>query len=72
MYLNNFPQELKETIKAEALNLGFCVVGFTTPDEMNDQVYQNWLSRKYYAGMTYLASEKTLATRKQPIIAFPA
>ena len=71
MCSNSFPQDLKETIKAEALNLGFCVIGFTSPDKLDIQLYQNWIDQQFHAGMSYLASDEAIHTRHEPANLFP-
>ena len=62
---------MKETLKAEAFNLGFCVIGFTTPDELDIHQYQNWIKNQYHAGMSYLASNDAINSRQNPEILFP-
>ncbi len=57
----------EKIIKAEAKNLGFSLVGITTPDTPDHfSVFESWLSAGYQAGMKYLSREDTIAKRYQP------
>jgi epoxyqueuosine reductase len=66
------PEVIKEFIKAEALNLGFCIVGFTVPKQMKKFCqYQDWIHANLHASMNYLATDKAFTIRNNPILAFP-
>lgn len=69
--LSNHSLELKETIKAEANNLGFCVIGFSSPASLNTSHFQAWLEKNHHAGMHYLADKKALTTRADARNLFP-
>jgi epoxyqueuosine reductase len=58
---------LKKIIKAEAKNLGFSLVGITTPDTPDHfVVFEAWLTAGYHADMKYLSRVDTVGKRKQP------
>ncbi len=70
--MSSNPEVIKQHIKAEAFNLGFCLVGISSPQETSHySQYQNWIQAKFNAGMSYLATESALAARKFPAILFP-
>lgn len=57
----------KERIRAEVQNLGFSLVGFTTPEPLPGYTtFENWVSARQYGEMTYLARPDTLAKRADP------
>ncbi len=58
---------MRETIKARANNLGFCLCGFTDlKPPANFQRYQNWIERGLHGAMKYLASAYHLRSRQEP------
>ncbi|MBI9048246.1 MAG: tRNA epoxyqueuosine(34) reductase QueG [Anaerolineaceae bacterium] len=63
---------LKQTIKAEAINLGFCVIGFSSPTNMDIDKYQEWIDSGQNSGMKYLANPKTLYAHQNPSHIFSA
>ncbi|MBN2149316.1 MAG: tRNA epoxyqueuosine(34) reductase QueG [Anaerolineales bacterium] len=64
---NSEAMELVEAIKAEALRLGFSLVGITTPDPLpHFDVYEAWLKAGRNAGMAYLASGSARQRRADP------
>jgi epoxyqueuosine reductase len=69
--MSSDPLLLKESIKAEANTLGFCIVGFSSPADCNIESYQSWINNKYHAGMTYLAKEEACLARQNPQFLFP-
>ncbi len=63
----------KDRIRAEVQNLGFSLVGFTTPEPLQGyKVFENWVSNKQFGEMTYLARANTLAKRADPRRLMPA
>ncbi len=63
---------LKETIKAEAKNLGFCLCGFTDADPVADfERYARWLETDPVGTMKYLARDDALAKRADPHLLLP-
>ena len=71
MLSNNPLHELKSIIKAEANNLGFCVIGFSSPDQLDIHKYQKWVENNLHGGMSYLATEDSLSTRQNPKKLYP-
>ena len=60
--------EIKELIKARAFSLGFCLCGVTTNQPLENFCrYENWLKANYHGEMSYLASERHLSLRQDPI-----
>ena len=58
---------LAHSIKAHALELGFDLVGVTTPASSNHaDFYARWLEAGYHAGMAYLARPDAVCKRLQP------
>jgi epoxyqueuosine reductase len=58
---------LKQAIKEESLQLGFTLVGFTTPDPPpHRSTFENWLTMGRHGNMDYLASERSRACRADP------
>ncbi|MEA5079691.1 MAG: tRNA epoxyqueuosine(34) reductase QueG [Anaerolineaceae bacterium] len=58
---------LRETIKARANNLGFCLCGFTSLEPpANFPRYRSWIERELYGDMKYLASAFHLRSRQEP------
>ena len=63
---------IKETIQAEAYNLGFCLVGFTAPHLIHPSGhFKSWIANGYHAGMSYLAQENNIHARYHPEEYFP-
>lgn len=59
--------DLTERVKTEARRLGFDLVGVTTPDPPSHlEVYERWLAAGRHGEMTYLASERGRAARREP------
>ncbi|MBN1666178.1 MAG: tRNA epoxyqueuosine(34) reductase QueG, partial [Anaerolineales bacterium] len=64
---------LKNAIKTEAQRLGFELVGVTSPDPpAHLEVYQAWVQAGRHAEMGYLASERALLHRADPLRILPA
>jgi epoxyqueuosine reductase len=59
-------------VKAEALRLGFTLVGITTPDApAHFDVYERWLAAGHHGEMAYLASERAIARRRDLRLILP-
>ena len=59
--------ELADKLKTQALRLGFCLAGITSPDPPKSfPQYQNWIDAGLHADMTYLAAERNLQRRRDP------
>jgi epoxyqueuosine reductase len=66
-------QDLKIRLKSKAGELGFDLVGITTPDPPSHQdVYRSWLQQGRHAGMGYLASERAVSRRAEPRRVLPS
>jgi epoxyqueuosine reductase len=66
------PHELSQALKAEACRLGFQLVGITTPDPpAHFEVYQRWLQAGRHAEMGYLAADRALECRQDPLKILP-
>lgn len=62
----------KESIKAEVLNLGFSLAGFTTPDPLPGYaIFHNWIQAGKNAEMYYLARADTMEKRANPQLLMP-
>jgi epoxyqueuosine reductase len=63
---------VKETIQAEAFNLGFSLVGITSlaPPRHLD-VYQRWIERGRHGAMAYLSNDNALQRRANPASILP-
>jgi epoxyqueuosine reductase len=60
-------EALKARLMAEALRLGFDLVGVTTPDPPpHFEVYEQWLQAGHHGAMEYMASERARERRKDP------
>ncbi len=60
-------EELKNRIKARAIDLGFSLCGITRPDPLDGfAVYEQWLDSGFNAGMTYLDSSYHRYSRQNP------
>ena len=63
---------LTQAIKAEARQLGFELVGITTPDPPPHlDVFNNWLAAGRYGEMDYLATERSRLRRSDPRAILP-
>lgn len=63
---------LKESIKAEARRLGFTLTGVAFPGPPpHYTAYENWLAKGYHATMDYLATERALLRRSDPVRILP-
>jgi epoxyqueuosine reductase len=59
--------DLKQRIKDQAHQLGFTLVGVTTPDPPpHFEIFQNWLAHRYHGAMSYLATDRSLTRRADP------
>lgn len=60
-------RRLTEAVKAEALRLGFLLVGVTTPDPPpHIDVFERWLAAGRQGEMAYLATERARQRRADP------
>ncbi|MCX6025985.1 MAG: tRNA epoxyqueuosine(34) reductase QueG [Chloroflexi bacterium] len=67
------PHILKETIRAQAKQLGFGLCGFTTCDPpAHRATYEAWLTAGRHGAMAYLATERARRTRADPRRLMPA
>ena len=65
-------ENYKETIKAEAEALGFCLCGFTDAGPVADfERYTRWLEEDPIGTMQYLSREDALAKRADPHLLLP-
>ena len=63
---------LTQTIKDQALSLGFSLAGCTTSNPLpHAQVFENWLREGRQGAMTYLNSPRSRAGRAQPRTVLP-
>ncbi len=63
---------LEQKIKTQARRLGFDLVGITTPDPpAHFALFQQWIEAGYHAEMHYLASERSLQRRADPLQVLP-
>jgi epoxyqueuosine reductase len=59
--------ELADKLKSQALRLGFCLAGITTPDPPKSLPrFEDWIAQGLHAGMDYLASARGLHRRRDP------
>jgi epoxyqueuosine reductase len=59
--------DLKESIKAKSLQLGFVLAGVTTPDPPpHYSTFEHWLEQGRHGTMEYLATERSRARRGDP------
>ena len=66
------PTDLKERIKAKALELGFVLAGVTTPEPPpHYSTFENWLAQGQHGTMNYLADERSRTRRANPLEIFP-
>lgn len=60
-------QELTKKVKEKARDLGFDLVGITSPDPPpHFDVYKNWLSADFHGEMKYLANDRAIEWRADP------
>jgi epoxyqueuosine reductase len=63
----------KEFLRGRALELGFLQCGFTSPDPpVHFPVFAHWIATGRQAGMDYLAADRSLSIRAQPIRLLPS
>ncbi len=63
---------LLHDLQAEANRLGFFVAGVTSPETPpHIHIFENWLASGHHGGMDYLASERSLARRRDPLLLMP-
>jgi len=61
-----------ELIKAKAFDLGFNFFGITKPTKIiRFSAYKNWIKKKQYGNMDFLANPNNLAVREDPSILLP-
>ena len=61
-----------ELIKAKAFELGFNFFGITKPTKIiRFSAYKNWIKKKQYGNMDFLANPNNLAVREDPSILLP-
>lgn len=61
------PKDLKEKIVAQSRQLGFLLVGVTTPEPpAHYSTFENWLTQNRHGTMQYLATERSRARRANP------
>jgi len=60
-------QDLKQSIKDKARQLGFILAGVTTPDPPpHYSTFENWLAQNQHGTMDYLATDRSCARRADP------
>lgn len=65
-------KELTQLVKEEAHRLGFSLVGITNPDPPDHlDFFQDWLLKGYQASMDWLASERSIERRSDPLKILP-
>ena len=68
--MNN--QELTHQIKTMANDLGFPLVGITSPDPPDHlDFFQEWLESGYHGSMNWLGSDRSLERRSDPKVILP-
>jgi len=61
------PKDLKAKIKTKSKQLGFFLVGVTTPEPLpHYSTFENWLLQSHHGNMDYLATERSRAHRADP------
>ena len=64
--------DLKQTIKDKARQLGFFLAGVTTPEPPpHYSTFENWLAQNQHGAMRYLADERSRARRANPLEILP-
>lgn len=60
-------EDLKESIRQRARELGFALCGFTTAEPPRHfPLFADWIAGGYHAGMLYLATDRSLSARADP------
>lgn len=63
---------LTQTIKEQAVRLGFSLVGVTTPDPLpHDEVFEMWLAQGRQGEMAYLNTPRSRLCRARPAMVLP-
>jgi epoxyqueuosine reductase len=66
------PQDLKETIKTKARQLGFLLAGVTTPEPPpHYSTFENWLAQGHHGTMDYLVRDRSRVRRANPLEILP-
>lgn len=64
--------QLALALKEKACQLGFVLAGITLPYPSDRfQIYKNWIDAGMHAGMAYLADERALERRADPLLILP-
>ena len=65
-------QDLKQTIKDKARQLGFFLAGVTTPEPPpHYSAFENCLTQDHHGTMNYLADERSRTRRANPLEILP-
>lgn len=65
-------QDLKQTIKDKARQLGFILAGVTLPEPPpHYSTFENWLAQNQHGNMHYLADERSRTRRANPLEILP-
>ena len=65
-------QDLKQTIKDKARQLGFFLAGVTLPEPPpHYSTFENWLAQNQHGTMNYLANERSRTRRANPLEILP-
>jgi len=65
-------QNLKQSIKDKARQLGFILAGVTTPEPPpHYSTFENWLAQNHHGTMDYLAKERSRTRRADPRLILP-
>jgi epoxyqueuosine reductase len=60
-------EDLKDSIRQRARELGFARCGFTTSEPpRNFSLFADWIAGEHHAGMLYLATDRSLSMRADP------
>lgn len=63
---------IEESIKAEGIRLGFSLVGITTPEPPTSYpTYLDWIDKNHHAAMAWMATDRALHLRQNPIGLLP-
>ena len=64
--------QLALALKEKARQLGFVLAGITTPQPSDHfDVYKDWIGAARHAGMAYLADERSMERRANPLLILP-
>ena len=64
--------DLKQSIKDKARQLGFFLAGVTTPEPpLHYSTFENWLDQNHHGSMNYLADERSRIRRANPLEILP-